>query len=95
VGLLEELSSYLDGELSPSRCAAMEAHLASCPCCGVLADRLRRAVAICRVSGMSRLPADVRSRAKARISDLLDAAAPTRRRAGTRRPAATKRRARR
>lgn len=74
--LLGDLSSYLDGELSPARCAAMEAHLARCPCCGLLADQLRRLVAICRVSGTTRLPAHVRSRAKSRILELLDAAPP-------------------
>jgi len=71
VALLEELSMYLDGELSAKQCQVIEAHLDRCPCCGHLADRLRRAVAICRASGMKRLPGDVRRRAKARITELL------------------------
>jgi len=82
ISLLEELSFYLDGELSPRRCAAMEAHLDQCPCCGRLADRLRRAVALCRASGVNRLPADVRSRARSRIAELLDAKPSGKRRAG-------------
>jgi anti-sigma factor RsiW len=70
---LAELSEYLDGELSPARCAAIERHLSDCACCGRLAARLRRAIAACREADVARLPRGVRSRARARIAALLDA----------------------
>jgi anti-sigma factor RsiW len=69
--LLLELSAYLDGELSATRCRTIERHLAACPCCEELADQLRRAVSLCRQARQTRLPRDVRARAHARIEDLL------------------------
>jgi anti-sigma factor RsiW len=70
--LILQISAHLDGELSAERAALLERHLAECVCCTELADSLRRAVAICRASGESRLPEDVRTRARARISELLE-----------------------
>jgi anti-sigma factor (TIGR02949 family) len=69
--LLGQLSEYLDGELSPARCRAIERHLDDCPCCGEIADSIRRAVVVCRKAGTTRLPPAVRARARRRISDLL------------------------
>lgn len=69
--LLGELFDYLDGALSGARYRALERHLDRCPCCGELAENLRKAVAICRAAGASRLPAAVRARARARITALL------------------------
>jgi anti-sigma factor (TIGR02949 family) len=74
--LLGQLSDYLDGELSPARCRAIERHLDDCPCCGEIADSLRRAVSLCRQAGASRLPPAVRARARRRIADLLGSAPP-------------------
>ena len=71
--LLGQLSDYLDGELSPSRCRAIERHLDDCACCGEVADSIRRAVAVCRQAGATKLPPAVRARARQRIRDLLDA----------------------
>jgi anti-sigma factor RsiW len=71
--LLGELSDYLDGELSPARCRAIDRHLDACPCCGEIADSIRRAVTVCRQAGITRLPPAMRSRARQRIADLLDA----------------------
>jgi anti-sigma factor RsiW len=81
--LLEELFGYLDGELSAARCRMLERHLDACPCCGYLAVRLRRAIAVCKTAGQSRLPLRVRRQALARVAGLLgpvasDAAHPAR-----------------
>lgn len=38
---VQELSAHLDGELSPTARAALEAHLASCPACGARLAELR------------------------------------------------------
>ncbi|MGB7220518.1 MAG: zf-HC2 domain-containing protein [Vicinamibacterales bacterium] len=69
--LLQELSQYLDGELAPTRCRAIERHIKTCACCGTLAGRLRQTVAVCRALQKTSLPSDVRSRAAARIRALL------------------------
>jgi anti-sigma factor RsiW len=69
--LLAELFDYLDEELSPARCRALERHLDNCPCCGELADNLRKAIALCRAEGRRALPPAIRSRARQRVAALL------------------------
>jgi anti-sigma factor RsiW len=71
IDLVTTISDYLDGELTEEHCRNLEAHLARCVCCGNLAESLRRSVAVCRASGQTRLPADVRRRARNRIAEVL------------------------
>jgi anti-sigma factor RsiW len=66
-----EMSRYLDGELPPARRRSVEAHLASCECCGTMATRLKTVVVACRAEGGKRPPRDVMARAAARIRELL------------------------
>lgn len=73
---LLELSAYLDGELTPDRMAALDAHLAGCECCGRMAESLRAAIALCRSEEVRTLPPDVDSRARERVRALLREAAP-------------------
>jgi len=68
---LAALFAYLDGELSAARSRVIERHLASCACCDSLAEGLRRSIAACRAAGRERLPTRVRTRAYARIQQLL------------------------
>jgi predicted anti-sigma-YlaC factor YlaD len=42
------LSEYLDRDLPPDTCCAIEAHLASCVSCGQAAQGLRETVDLCR-----------------------------------------------
>jgi anti-sigma factor RsiW len=79
---LAELFAYLDGELTASRCRAIERHLRECPCCDTLASGVRRAIAICRGAGRERLPSAVRTRAQTRIQRLLGVTPLPRGRAG-------------
>ncbi|MGE5198870.1 MAG: anti-sigma factor family protein [Rhodospirillaceae bacterium] len=69
--LLEQLSRYIDDELTPAQRRTLSAHLRRCPCCQSMADSLRHTVETCRKAGTARLPADVRVRARARIATLL------------------------
>jgi anti-sigma factor RsiW len=69
--LLERLSSYVDGDLAPADRRAMLAHLRRCPCCKRLADGLTHTADICREAGHAKLPAAVRARARARVTELL------------------------
>lgn len=69
--LLMEMSRYLDDQLSPARRRSVEAHIASCRCCGSMAARLRTVVAACRAEGRRRPPRAVMTRAAARIRELL------------------------
>lgn len=70
--LLLELSQYLEGDLTPDRCAAIERHLATCECCTTMAARLRETIETCRAAGAQQLPPEVQERARARIKALLD-----------------------
>lgn len=69
--LLQELSLYLDGELTPARRRRIEMHIGACECCGTMAARLRKTIAACRAEGGRRPPRDVRSRAADRIRALM------------------------
>ena len=69
--LRERLSRYIDGDLSPSERRAVAAHLRRCPCCQTMADGLRHTVELCHKAGTASLPADVKRRARARITTLL------------------------
>jgi anti-sigma factor RsiW len=69
--LLLELSRYLDGDLTPTRRRTVERHIKACACCGTMAVRLRRTVAVCRAEGKRRPPRNVMSRAAKRIRVLI------------------------
>jgi anti-sigma factor RsiW len=69
--LLDRLSRYVDGDLTGRERAALMAHLRHCPCCEEFAESLRRTVQVCQEAGKTRLPHDVRARAKARIVALM------------------------
>ncbi len=64
--LFAVLSEYLDANLPPTDCAAIEAHIASCPACVEFVESLKRSVKLCRVSGappdLPPLPDDVRKK---------------------------------
>jgi anti-sigma factor RsiW len=76
--LLEQLSKYIDDDLTSAERRSLAAHLRRCPCCQNLADSLQHTVEACRRAGAARLPSDVRVRAKARVTTLL-ASGPARR----------------
>lgn len=69
--LVEELSAYLEGEISASRRRAIERHIASCTCCGAMTSRLRTVMAIYRNERGRPMPRAVRARAAARLRRLL------------------------
>jgi len=69
--LLEQLSRYIDDELTATERRAVAAHLRRCPCCQTMADSLKHTVEVCQKAGGARLPSDVKARARARITTLL------------------------
>jgi anti-sigma factor RsiW len=69
--LLERVSAYLDGDLGPLECRAIERHCSTCPSCAELITGLRNAIGLCHQAGDRPLPDGVRQRAKARIRKLL------------------------
>lgn len=69
--LLEQLSRYVDDDLSSTERRALVTHLRRCHCCQTMAGSLRHTVEVCRKAGTARLPPEVKQRARARISTLL------------------------
>jgi anti-sigma factor RsiW len=69
--LFEELSLYLDGDLTPARRRTVERHIKSCKCCGMMNQRLRLTLAACRAHATVRPPRAVMARAARRVRALL------------------------
>lgn len=63
------LSEYLDLELPPEACRAMEAHLAGCPPCVEFAESLRKAVALCHEYQAGEMPGPISAAARARLQE--------------------------
>jgi RNA polymerase sigma-70 factor (ECF subfamily) len=65
-------SRYLEGEISPDVCAAMERHLETCVRCRSDCDSLRRTLALCRTSAAGvEVPDDVQASVRAALENLL------------------------
>ncbi len=74
--LIERLSRFIDDDLTGAERRAVREHLRRCPCCDDFADSLRRTVRLCQDARRTRLPAEVRARARARVRALLTARVP-------------------
>jgi anti-sigma factor RsiW len=60
--ILENLSAYLDSELSDELCAAIERHLAGCADCQVVVDTLRKTISLYHALPQAELPDALRQR---------------------------------
>jgi RNA polymerase sigma-70 factor (ECF subfamily) len=65
-------SQHLEGEIDPSVCATMEAHLARCPHCRGTCDSLKRTLAVCRELPTPEVPAALAASVKAAIQTFLN-----------------------
>lgn len=63
------LSQYLDLELPPDACKAIETHLAGCAPCIEFAESLRKTVELCRRFEPSELPAAIENEAREELMD--------------------------
>ena len=71
LALLERLSRYLDGEMTPRERRAIDAHCLDCARCRRMIAGLRRTIDLCRAAGASRMPARMRAQAAARVRQML------------------------
>jgi anti-sigma factor RsiW len=69
--VLERVSAYLDGELPPPDCRAIERHCAKCDACTRSLEGLCDAIALCRKTSITPLPRSFTRRAHERIEELL------------------------
>ena len=70
--VLALFSQHLEGEIDPSVCATMEAHLARCHHCHAACESLKRTLAICRQLPTPDVPASLAASVKTAIHAFLD-----------------------
>jgi len=71
-----DFSRHLEGDLSAAACAALEAHLASCPSCRASCDALKEALGACRASALPTVPATTQQRVREAVHACLVTVAP-------------------
>ena len=69
--VLTLFSQHLEGEIDPSVCATMEAHLAQCNDCRHACESLKRTLGMCRQLPTPDVPASLASSIKAAIRAVL------------------------
>jgi anti-sigma factor (TIGR02949 family) len=61
--ILENLNSYIDGDLDEVLCSDIEIHLRACPTCQILVNTLEKTIHIYQTDGQeTALPTDIRRR---------------------------------
>ena len=61
--ILMNLSAYIDGELDPALCSAIEAHVGTCTRCQVVVNTLKKTIHLYQVDGQeTKLPEETRRR---------------------------------
>lgn len=67
-GLAASISEYIDGELSPELCLALEHHMSECPNCTIVINTLRKTIELYKQPDPEEnLPEDVRTRLYQRL----------------------------
>lgn len=74
--LLLALSDYVDGEIDPSLCAELEAHLADCNPCQVVLNTTRRTVQLYKGQEPYEIPLALHARLHAALSERWRSVAP-------------------
>jgi RNA polymerase sigma-70 factor (ECF subfamily) len=69
--VLTLFSQHLEGEIDPSVCATMEAHLAGCSHCRNACESLKRTLAVCRQLPTPDVPAPIAASIRAAIQTFL------------------------
>jgi RNA polymerase sigma-70 factor (ECF subfamily) len=69
--VLTLLSRHLEGDIDPSLCATMEAHLARCGHCRGTCESLKRTLAVCRELPTPEVPASIDASIRAAIQAFL------------------------
>jgi RNA polymerase sigma-70 factor, ECF subfamily len=65
-------SQHLEGEIDPSVCATMEAHLAQCRRCRGTCESLKRTLAVCRQLPTPEVPAPITASIRAAVQRFLE-----------------------
>jgi RNA polymerase sigma-70 factor, ECF subfamily len=70
--VLTLFSQHLEGDIDPSVCATMEAHLAQCSYCRGACESLKRTLAVCRQLPTPEVPTSLAASIRAAIQTFLD-----------------------
>lgn len=71
LALLEQLSRYIDDEMTAKQRRAIDVHCRDCTRCRRMIAGLRQTIALCRQAGSTPVPARTRETARRLISRLL------------------------
>jgi anti-sigma factor RsiW len=71
LALLEQLSRYIDDEMTLKQRRAIDGHCRDCTRCRRMIAGLARTIALCRRAGATPVPASTRKKARRLISRLL------------------------
>lgn len=67
-GLIETISEYVDGELTPEVCAELERHMEDCENCRIVVNTLRKTIDLYKdTSAEESMPDDIRQRLYLRL----------------------------
>jgi anti-sigma factor (TIGR02949 family) len=69
--VLDDLSDFIDGEVSPEMKKALEEHLAKCRRCSLTYSTTRKALRIVGEAGAFEIPIDMDTRLLAKLRELL------------------------
>lgn len=63
-------SRYLEGDIGPAECAAMDAHVLGCDRCRAACSSLKHTLSLCRTASTAEVPEDVQALVKQALRDL-------------------------
>ncbi|MDF1520547.1 MAG: zf-HC2 domain-containing protein [Brevefilum sp.] len=67
--ILENLNTYIDGELGDEICADIEAHIQTCLDCRIVVNTLKKTIELCKYADSeSSLPVETRHRLFAKLN---------------------------
>lgn len=70
--LFDKLSEYIDRELDPATCRAIESHIDACKPCQVCLNTLKQTVALCNNLRSRQVPEALSRKLKDAIADLVN-----------------------
>jgi RNA polymerase sigma-70 factor (ECF subfamily) len=63
-------SRYVEGEIGPAECAAMQTHVGACKRCNAACESLRHTLALCKADPSADVPPDVQALVRKALRDL-------------------------
>jgi RNA polymerase sigma-70 factor (ECF subfamily) len=73
IDIATTFSRYLEGEIGPDQCAAMQRHVDGCTSCSAVCEGLRRTVSLCQQAGATTLSDELQERVRSALEAALRA----------------------